>query len=294
MRDGELIKISEMAEIHGISRQTLILYDRNGLFKPAYVSETGYRYYSIDQVPQLREIIFLRDIGVPLATIADYMAERSPELLEQVLDERIAAIDADMERLRRQRAFAEQRRRLHGHISTRARNVGVPFFRWFPTRYAIFEPYPDGQMDDTKLHLAVMAAWRRLSSMDIVPSCGIGSIIRTDAVTTDEPLRGAGSIIVLPFDDDGSAQAMDFAQSACSAASRIDPEHLVTIPAGEYVTLYKYAMPYEVGPDVGLLEWLAERGLEPQGDIVDLCLLDLMFHKNGEKDLCRLEVRVGD
>ena len=52
----ELVKISQMAALNGISRQTLILYDKNGLLKPAYVSELGYRYYSIGQIPQLRLI----------------------------------------------------------------------------------------------------------------------------------------------------------------------------------------------------------------------------------------------
>lgn len=34
METDKLIKISEMAVLHGITRQTLILYDKNGLLKP--------------------------------------------------------------------------------------------------------------------------------------------------------------------------------------------------------------------------------------------------------------------
>lgn len=51
--DG-LIKISDMAAMVRVSRQTLILYDKNGLLHPAYVNEAGYRYYSVDQLPYLR------------------------------------------------------------------------------------------------------------------------------------------------------------------------------------------------------------------------------------------------
>ncbi len=38
--------ISEMASLFNVSRQTLIYYDKIGLFKPAVVNEKGYRFYS--------------------------------------------------------------------------------------------------------------------------------------------------------------------------------------------------------------------------------------------------------
>ena len=37
MEGDDLIRVSEMAALHGVSRQTLILYDRNGLLKPEHV-----------------------------------------------------------------------------------------------------------------------------------------------------------------------------------------------------------------------------------------------------------------
>ncbi|MGI6229890.1 MAG: MerR family transcriptional regulator [Tractidigestivibacter sp.] len=283
MRENELVKISEMAKIHGISRQTLILYDRMGLFKPSYVSETGYRYYSIDQVPQLREIIFLRDIGVSLSDIAEYMKDRTTERLQDVLSERLAAIDEEMATLERQRTFVKQRQQLHAHVATKSKNVGRPYFEWMEERHAIFEPYPSSHMDERSLHLTLMNAWRHLSKLEMVPSCGFGSLIRTKALSSDEPLSGAGSIIMLPEEVD-SKRLHD---------AGIDDQHFVVLPAGEYVTLYTYEMPYELDSDRWLMSWMTEQGIEPKGDIVDLCLLDLMFHGEGEKDLCQLEVRVG-
>lgn len=41
------ISISEMAKLHGITRQTLIHYDNIDLFKPAKVDTNGYRYFII-------------------------------------------------------------------------------------------------------------------------------------------------------------------------------------------------------------------------------------------------------
>ena len=46
-----LFSIGELSKQQNISRQTLIFYDRIGLFSPAWVDpENGYRYYSASQL----------------------------------------------------------------------------------------------------------------------------------------------------------------------------------------------------------------------------------------------------
>ena len=55
------LTISEMARICRVSRQTLIYYDKNNIFKPVYTNKNGYRLYSIYQIPFLREICALKD-----------------------------------------------------------------------------------------------------------------------------------------------------------------------------------------------------------------------------------------
>jgi hypothetical protein len=61
--------ISEMASIHGVSRQTLIYYDKIELFQPVHIDENGYRFYAAEQIPFLREICFLKSIGIKLNDI---------------------------------------------------------------------------------------------------------------------------------------------------------------------------------------------------------------------------------
>lgn len=48
---GNAYSISEMAAMFGLTRQTLIYYDRIGLFAPAHVNEEGYRLYEPTQIP---------------------------------------------------------------------------------------------------------------------------------------------------------------------------------------------------------------------------------------------------
>jgi len=43
LNEERYLTISEMSEIHNITRQTLLYYDKIDLFKPIMVDENGYR-----------------------------------------------------------------------------------------------------------------------------------------------------------------------------------------------------------------------------------------------------------
>lgn len=275
---NDLIRISQMASMHGISRQTLILYDKNGLLKPAYVSSNGYRYYSISQIPYLRLICLLKQMGVSLADIGSYMRNRSARSLSSLLDQRCDAIQGQVDQLQEQLREIRQLQCLFQHASTAEKNVGLPRVEWLPRRRAIFSPYPsdatkEEQMDVRKLHLALMGAWGQLLEAGMLPSSGFGSMLVTDNLAGDEPLAGAGSIVIVP---DGR---------------EVEGAHMVELPEGEYVTMYKLAMPYEVSPTRQLLQWMDQRGLKPAPQLFDLCILDTAFYdQTHTRDLCRIDV----
>ena len=57
-----VIKIREFARLAHVSVVTLRHYDEIGLLKPVSVDRcTGYRYYSVAQLPRLNRILALKD-----------------------------------------------------------------------------------------------------------------------------------------------------------------------------------------------------------------------------------------
>ncbi|SHE24766.1 MerR family transcriptional regulator [Actinomyces glycerinitolerans] len=270
----DLIKVSEMAALHGVSRQTLILYDRNGLLKPAHVSDTGYRYYSIDQVPRLRLICLLKAMGVPLARIKAYLDDRSVEGIRGLLRERAAQIEEEIVRLRLQWEDIARLDDIFATATASEKNVDTPHVRTLPQRRALFAPYPaEGDADLKRLHLALMDAWGRLLDAGAIPSRGFGFLLDAAALAGDRPLAGAGSLIILPRE------------------IPLDDAEFVTLPAGEYACMYKYSMPYDVEPARELLSWMSDRGMQAAGPVVDRCLLDTVFHtEEHDADFCRLEI----
>ena len=54
----------EIAKLSGLSKQTILFYDKKGILKPDYVDpDNGYRYYSADQLDFLDNISMLKVLG---------------------------------------------------------------------------------------------------------------------------------------------------------------------------------------------------------------------------------------
>lgn len=71
--DENLFKIGEVIKIMGITRKTLLVYEDMGLLTPAVKDEeSGYRYYSADNMTQIRSIRSLQSLGLSLKEVAEY------------------------------------------------------------------------------------------------------------------------------------------------------------------------------------------------------------------------------
>ena len=60
-----MFRIGEFAQIAQVSSRQLRFYDQLGLLQPAHIdAQTGYRYYSIRQLPRLNGILALKELGL--------------------------------------------------------------------------------------------------------------------------------------------------------------------------------------------------------------------------------------
>ena len=97
-----MFRIAEFAHLSGVSARTLRKWDAAGVFRPAWTDRSsGYRGYSPAQLPELRRVLALRDVGVPLREIAE---------LVRGGDARVAL---ERRRLELEAARREAARRLH-------------------------------------------------------------------------------------------------------------------------------------------------------------------------------------
>jgi DNA-binding transcriptional MerR regulator len=100
-----MFKIGQFSIITRLTIKTLRHYDELDLLKPAYVDEeSGYRFYTGEQLPRVQKIISLKTIGFSLSEIAQLLAGdvSSDELvkkLEKKRDEVSQAIYSEQTKL---------------------------------------------------------------------------------------------------------------------------------------------------------------------------------------------------
>jgi len=71
-----MIKIGNFSRISQVSIKTLRYYDEIGLLKPAQIDRyTGYRFYTIEQLPRLNRILALKELGFSLEEIAQVISQ---------------------------------------------------------------------------------------------------------------------------------------------------------------------------------------------------------------------------
>lgn len=73
--------VQRLSELAGVSVRTLHHYDHLGLLKPSHRSEAGYRLYSDADLLRLQQILFYRELDVPLRKIATILDDPGFDLV---------------------------------------------------------------------------------------------------------------------------------------------------------------------------------------------------------------------
>ncbi|NLD58893.1 MAG: MerR family transcriptional regulator [Clostridiales bacterium] len=90
--------VDKLAKLAGISARTLRYYDAFGLLPPARVRENGYRTYGQREVDRLQQILFFRELGVPLEEIKAILSAEGFDA-RAALEGHLSALLARRERL---------------------------------------------------------------------------------------------------------------------------------------------------------------------------------------------------
>lgn len=142
-----MFRIGEFSKLTQVSIRMLRYYDETGLLHPAEIDKwTGYRMYSVEQIPTLNKIIFLRDSGFHIAEIADALSGESNSRMVEQLDKKYReieqTIEAEKEKLRKIQLakgdLLDEKNEIHYNISIKS----IPGYqvlslrRIIPTYYA--------------------------------------------------------------------------------------------------------------------------------------------------------------
>ncbi|HLO32555.1 MAG TPA: MerR family transcriptional regulator [Anaerolineales bacterium] len=76
-----MFTVKQLSQLAGVTPRTLHHYDEIGLLKPSRVGDNGYRYYGEEAVLRLQQILFYRELDIPLEDIKKIMGRRDFDVL---------------------------------------------------------------------------------------------------------------------------------------------------------------------------------------------------------------------
>src|SRR5215212_9506205 len=76
-----MFTVKQLSKLAGVTPRTLHHYDEIGLLKPSRVGDNGYRYYGEESLLRLQQILFYRELGIPLEDIKNIMGRHDFDVL---------------------------------------------------------------------------------------------------------------------------------------------------------------------------------------------------------------------
>jgi DNA-binding transcriptional MerR regulator len=91
------VSVGRFATMTHLSVKTLHHYHHVGLLEPVHVDPaTGYRYYSLDQLPTAQLIRRLRDLRMPVADVRDVLVAQDPGERDTLIAAHIDHLEAEL------------------------------------------------------------------------------------------------------------------------------------------------------------------------------------------------------
>lgn len=116
-----MYSIGQFSIMFQLNKKTLRYYDEIGLFKPAFVDENNqYRYYEENQITVMKEIMRLKDIGIPLEQISKILNSQDNAQEAECYNRRLREIEEEQRVLERQKHLILNYKNKNEHITVKS------------------------------------------------------------------------------------------------------------------------------------------------------------------------------
>ncbi|CDD98328.1 MerR family transcriptional regulator [Blautia faecicola] len=268
------IKTGDFAKLCNTNKRTLIHYDEIGLFSPAYTDEKGYRYYSENQCDTFFTITCLKEIGMPLKEIKQYIDHKNPEDLQTLLLQQQQKVEADFARLHRIRQVIDTKLQLihAGEHLQFSDSVSAVSLEDFPEEYLIVSP-PLHTSDHEKIFSAIYQHIAYCNHNLLNAGHPYGAML-----ATEELLQGHQDV---------------YAHFFTKVIQPPTGHPWMSKPAGTYAVIYLKGDYYEADQAFEtLLDYIQENNLTPGTYCYKEAVLDEMAVENETQLVTRISIPV--
>ena len=268
-----LFSIGEVSKYQNISKQTLIFYDKIGLFRPAYVDpQNGYRYYSASQLDDLDAILIMKKIGFPLSRIREHMQTYNIESSLETLNSKLSVIDEQIKELQLIRSRVQQRceqmEAARGHCAPGRPDIELEDA---PAQELFCLPV-DAPYTLREISIATKQCFADGEKLPVFYQCGV--VVPLERVRAGRCTEA--SLAFLPIEDTGEALP-----------------GLLRLPAGRRACIYHVGDYLSEGQSYEkLLAFCAGQGLRVVSDAYEFCINDYLTTHDESEYVTKIAVYV--
>ena len=263
------LKTGEFAAFCNTTKDTLFHYDDIGLLKPLRTAPNGYRYYSLNQIYMFDLITTLKELGLSLEQIKNYMDRRDSDAFVTLLKEQDKRLKAKIDQLtRRRRLLRNTLAQMRESFDVEEDVITV---EEMPDEYFIISD-PITNQSEKALFAVVSRHWDYCTKHNAYDDFVTGEIIAYENIKN------------------GS-----FASSWYSSHidKKIKSRYLHIKPAGSYATKYIRCSYYGLKEEYRkFCEEVTAMGYKICGDIYQNDITNYLSERYADDYLMRLEVRV--
>ncbi len=274
----DLFKIGEIAELFHLNIKTLRYYDEIDLVKPETVDPgTGYRYYSTRQFEQINTILYLRELGVPLSEIRDFLRGRETEKMEKILKSQIDQVE------KKQKELENIKKKLTARIisiqDAKEGKLNAPEIKRFPVRQALL--LRCSMKPDSDFEYPI-----RLLAKDVpAASVFLGKIgLSIDATNIQRGRFYEYNYIFLLLDDTETEEPNDY---------RGKEHETVSFKGGSYAVIRFRGTHSDAEKNYRrLMLFVKKEGYEPAGHSLEITLIDAGFTTDEKQYVTEIQLPV--
>lgn len=171
--DGALTA-GQFARICGVNKQTLLYYEKLGLFVPGDKGEKGRRFYSLEQIDTFHVILALRQI-MSLAELKRYIQTREKEYFLQLYDYSIQGLDEQIAHLEQRRSM--MRKKLDLVREAKHIDTSIVYTQYCPAEPLRLSPRIDAGAGGTDTAAALGAIIQYRAEHELYLGRAIGGIL---------------------------------------------------------------------------------------------------------------------
>ena len=261
-------KIGEISKLYNISSDILRYYEKIGLITPDMRGENGYRYYSQKQIWKLNNIRNLRNLGVSLDMITNFLNDRSMEKTKTVINFQLTKINEQLKKLHSLKEELEEKKKNIEYFENFSQ-FEIPIIKEIEDRYVLYKKGNFKEEEEIDFELKKL---KRLNFED------------NDFIFTESEI---GATIKL--ENWENKNYFDYNSTFIITTDKT--EHI--IPKGTYLTFtFKGSYENVIDHYENLKNFISSNNLTVTGDIIEIYHIEIHITDNIQEYITEIQIPV--